>query len=101
MTIALSDRLKGAIRKVLADIEADGGFLNAYKSAAQIQQALPDEDVDLEDIVEAMLAGRGAIRVVEFDPPALILEIVMPLSDEAHATENPTRRARSLSLGRI
>jgi hypothetical protein len=43
MTIALSDRLKAAIRKVLDDIEEDGGFLDAYKSARQIQLALPDE----------------------------------------------------------
>jgi len=30
MTIALSARLKAAIRKVLDDIEVKGGFLDAY-----------------------------------------------------------------------
>jgi hypothetical protein len=75
MTIALSDRLKAAIRKVLDDIEGDGGFLDAYKSARQIQLALPDENGDLEDVVATMLAGRGAI--------------IVPLPDMEDATENP------------
>ena len=87
MTIALSDRLKAAIRKVLDDTEANGGFLDAYKSAEQIQLALPDENVALEDIVEAMLAGRGGIQVIELNPPALILDIIMPLPDEDHSPE--------------
>jgi hypothetical protein len=88
MTIALSARLKAAIRKVLDDIEVKGGFLDAYKSARQIQLALPDENVDLEDIVAAMLAGRGAIPVIEFDPPALIIDIIVPLPDAEDAMEN-------------
>ena len=82
MTIALSDRLSAAIRKVLDDIEVNGGVLDVYKSAAQIQLALPDENVDLEDIVAAMLAGRGGIQVIEFDPPALIIDIIVPLPDK-------------------
>lgn len=90
MTIALSDRLKAAIRKVLDEIEANGGFLDAYKHAAQIQLALPDENADLEDIVAAMLAGRGNIQVIEFDPPALIVDIIVPLPDKDDATENPS-----------
>jgi hypothetical protein len=82
MTMALSPRLKDAIRKMLDDIEGNGSFLNAYKCAAQIQMALPDENVDLEDIVAAMLAGRGGIQVIEFDPPALIIDFILPLPDE-------------------
>jgi hypothetical protein len=58
----------------------------AYKYAAQIQLALPDEDADLEDIVAAMLAGRGNIQVIEFDPPALIV----PSPDKDETTETPS-----------
>jgi hypothetical protein len=86
MTIALSDRLIIAIRKVLDDIEVNGSVLDVYKSAAQIQLALPDEMVDLEDIVAAMLAGRGNIQVIEFDPPALIV----PSPDKDETTETPS-----------
>jgi len=49
---------------------------------------LPDENVDLEGIVAAMLAGRGAIPVIEFDPPALIIDIIVPLPDAEDAMEN-------------
>ncbi|QIG50102.1 hypothetical protein G5V57_21690 [Nordella sp. HKS 07] len=79
MTIALSDCVRAAVRKVLDDIEVNGGFLDVYESAAQIQMALPDENVALEHIVAAMLAGRGGIQVIEFDPPALIIDIIVPL----------------------
>jgi hypothetical protein len=86
MIIAMSDHLRAAIRKVLDDIEVYGGFLDAYKAAAQIQLALPNENADLEDIVAAMMDGRGSIQVIEFDPPALIIDIVVPLPDEGDAT---------------
>ena len=92
MTMALSPRLKDAIRKMLDDTEANDRFLDAYKCAAQIQLALPDENADLEDIVAAMLAGRGNIQVIEFHPPALIIDFMMLLSDEGHATEHPTQQ---------
>jgi hypothetical protein len=91
MTMALSPRLKDATRKMLDDIEANGSFLDAYKSAAEIQLAFPDETASLEDIVAALLAGRGSIQVIEFDPPALIIDIIVPLSDEDDETENPSQ----------
>ena len=87
MTIALSDRLKDAIRRVLNDIEANGSFLDAYSAAIQIQLDLPDENVALEDIVAAMLAGRGSIQVIELDPPALIIDFIWPVPDEDHSPE--------------
>lgn len=82
MTAAPSDHLKAAIRKVLDDTEMSGAFLDAYKAAAEVQIMLPDEHVDLEDIVTAMLAGRGGLQVVEFDPPALIIDITVAVPDE-------------------
>jgi len=91
MTMALSPRLQDATRKMLDHIEANGSFLDAYKSAAEIQLAFPDETASLEDIVAALLAGRGSIQVIEFDPPALIIDIIVPLPDEDDETENPSQ----------
>lgn len=93
MTIALSDCVRAAMRKVLDDIEFNGGFLDVYESAAQIQMALPDENVALEDIVAAMLAGRGGIQAIEFDPPALIIDIIVPLPDFGDAAEDQAHRS--------
>lgn len=98
MTIALSSRLKAAIRKVLNDIEMEGAFLDVYKAAAQVQTMVPDEPVDLEDIVAAMLAGRGSLQVIEFDPPALIIDITVPAFDEDdEVSELSPRVAASMS----
>ena len=87
MTIAPSGRLSAAIRKVLDDIEVDGSILDVYKSAAQIQLAVPDETADLEDIVAVLLAGRGGIQAIKFDPPALIIDIIVPLPDATEESQ--------------
>lgn len=82
MNIHLSPTLKDAIRAVLERIEQEHGILDAYAAAARIQKELPDENVALEDIISALLWGRGAIQAIEFIPPAgSILEVVMPVLD--------------------
>jgi hypothetical protein len=79
MKIYWSPTLKGAIRDVLDRAEQDSGILDAYAAASHIQKELPDENVALEDIISALLLGRGSIRAIEFIPPTpTILEIVLP-----------------------
>jgi hypothetical protein len=44
---------------------------------------LPNENVALEDIISALLRGRGAIQAIGFTPPASsVLEVVMPGSSD-------------------
>lgn len=85
MNIYLSPTLKDAIREVLERTERDNGILDAYAAAARIQSELPNENVALEDIISALLRGRGAIQAIEFSPPAGgILEVVMSGSNLQH-----------------
>jgi hypothetical protein len=73
-----SPTLKDAIREVLERTERDNGILDAYAAATRIQGELPQENVALEDIISALLLGRGAIQAIEFSPPrGGILEVVM------------------------
>lgn len=82
MNMHWSSTLKDAIREVLERTERENGILDAYAAAARIQIELPNENVALEDIISALLRGRGAIQAIEFNPPAGgILEIVMPGSN--------------------
>ncbi|WP_162918609.1 hypothetical protein [Taklimakanibacter deserti] len=79
MNIHLSSTLKDAIRDVLERTERDKGILDVYAAATKIQEQLPEENVALEDIISALLLGRGAIQAIEFTPRAAgILEVVMP-----------------------
>lgn len=80
MIINMSATLKDAIRDVLDRTERDNGILDAYGAAAKIQKELPSENVALEDIIAALMHGRGAIQAIEFTPPVrgIIVEIVMP-----------------------
>jgi hypothetical protein len=84
----LSPTLKDAIRDVLERTEREHGILDAYAAATRIQKALPEENVALEDIISALLRGRGAIQAIEFVPPAGILEVVMPGLD--HKRDRPS-----------
>ncbi|MGE0237685.1 MAG: hypothetical protein AB7F09_17815 [Parvibaculaceae bacterium] len=86
MNINWSPTLKDAIRDVLENVEKDNGILDAYAAATRLQNELPEENVALEDIIAALLHGRGAIQAIEFTPPARgVLEVVMPGSDPRHA----------------
>lgn len=83
MNMHWSPTLKDAIRNVLEHTEQEGGILDAYAAAAKIQRELPEENVALEDIISALLRGRGSIKAIEFSPPSAgILEIVMPGLDD-------------------
>src|SRR5262245_48625266 len=79
MIMNWSPTLRNAIREVLERVERDNGILDAYAAAIRIQKELPDENVALEDIISALLRGRGGIQAIEFTPPAGgILEVIMP-----------------------
>jgi hypothetical protein len=80
MNIHLSSTLKDAIRDVLERTEQDKGILDVYAAATKIQKQLPEENVALEDIISALLQGRGAIQAIEFSPSTEIVEVVLPAS---------------------
>jgi hypothetical protein len=82
MKIVLSNTLKNAIRKKLDDVERNNSILDAYKAAQDIQKAHPEENVALEDIMSAMMAGRGSIQAIEFSPLNMVIEVIYPLSEE-------------------
>ena len=79
MKIMLSDTLRDAIRRTLDEVEKSQGILDAYRAAQDIQKAHPRENVALEDIMAAMMTGRGSIQAIEFDPRSLVIELVYPL----------------------
>lgn len=81
-----SPTLKDAIRDVLERTEQETGILDAYAAAADIQKEHPQENVALEDIISALLRGRGSIQAIEFIPPSRsVLEIVMPGANDERA----------------
>jgi hypothetical protein len=89
MNVHWSPTLKDAIRDVLERTERENGILDAYAAAIRIQRELPQENVALEDIISALLLGRGAIQAIEFSPPVGgILEVVMPGSNGRHDSAN-------------
>lgn len=60
--------LRDAIRAVLDDVKHSQGILDVYKAAQELQRAYPDENVGIEEIVALLMAGRGGIRAIEFNP---------------------------------
>jgi hypothetical protein len=82
MKIAISNNLRDAIRTVLEDVERNEGILDAYKAAENIQKAYPEENVALEDIIAALMSGRGSIQAIEFNPRNTVIEIVYPVAEE-------------------
>jgi hypothetical protein len=79
MKFHLSPPLAKAVESALDRAEKDNAILDVYGLAGKIQAAHPDENVALEDIVNALLVGRGGIGAIEFAPrPPTILEIVLP-----------------------
>ncbi|QIG47503.1 hypothetical protein G5V57_07040 [Nordella sp. HKS 07] len=64
----ISTRLRDAIRTILDDVKNNHGILDVYKAAQTLQRDHPDEKVALEDIVAAIMAGRGCVRAIEFNP---------------------------------
>jgi hypothetical protein len=68
MNIKLSPTLLQAISAELCKAEAENAILDVYRVAENIQKQHPSENVALEDIVQKLLTGRGAVRVIEFAP---------------------------------
>jgi hypothetical protein len=79
MNIELSPTLLKAISAELSKAEAENAILDVYGVAENIQKQHPSENVALEDIVQKLLTGRGAVGVIEFTPRSpTILDVVMP-----------------------
>lgn len=79
MKINLTARLKQAITAELERVARDHAILDVYGVATRLQAEHPYENVAWEDIVQALLAGRGNIGAVEFAERAPeIVEIILP-----------------------
>jgi hypothetical protein len=76
MNIRFSDTLLRDLKNVLDDTERRGDTLHAYNEAAGIQARNPQDNVALEDIVDALIRGAGRILAVELQPPRS-LEVTM------------------------
>lgn len=86
MKITLTPELKTAIAAELTRIGQDNAILDVYGVASKLQTDHPDENVAWEDIVQALLAGRGDIQAIEFTERAPeVLEVILPgaISDMA------------------
>jgi hypothetical protein len=68
MTVKLSPGMRDAIYRFLDDVENHHGILDVYRAAQSIRLTHPDEEFALDDIVAALMTGRGGIRAIEFDP---------------------------------
>jgi len=67
--------LVATVRQILEKIEQTDGILDAYAAAEAVQRAHPEENVALEDIIEAFLTGRGDIRAIEFTPRRMMIDL--------------------------
>lgn len=78
MKIRLSPLLTKAVESELDRAEQENAILDVYWLADKIQAAHPGENVAVEDIVAALLAGRGGIGAIEFTPrTGTILEVIL------------------------
>lgn len=82
MKITLSERMRDTIRAIEREAREAGSILDVYKAAQDVQKALPDENVALEDIVTALLRDtRAGFEAFEFDMRGMILEVVTCVPD--------------------
>ena len=84
MNIHFSDALLRDLQHVLDDTERRGETLHAYSEAAGIQARNPQDNVALEDIVDALIRGASRVLAVELQPPRS-LEVTMVDSPKAVA----------------
>jgi hypothetical protein len=77
--IQLSQCLRDVIVKARNDAARSTSILDAYKVAEEVQLALPEENVALEDIISALVIHGGCFEAIEFNPRTM-LEIVFPVS---------------------
>jgi hypothetical protein len=85
MDIRFSDALLRDVRRVLDETERRGETLQAYEEAARIQARNPNDNVALEDIVDALIRGAGRIHAIELQPPKS-LEVLVELPAAARST---------------
>jgi hypothetical protein len=69
MNIRFSESLIHDMKQVLDETERRGDTLHAYNEAAGIQARNPQDNVALEDIVDALIRGAGRILAIELQPP--------------------------------
>ena len=67
--------LVATIRQILESVEQADGILDAYAAAEAVQRSHPEENIALEDIIEALLTGRGDVRAIEFTPRRMTIDL--------------------------
>ena len=96
MIVQLTPLLVKAVESELDLAEKDNVMLDVYGVAGKIQAAHPSENVAVEDIVSALLAGRGGIGAIELAPRSgAMLEIILPGPASADALASDEEVARS------
>ncbi len=88
MKISLTPALRKAVAFELTKAQQENAILDVYGTATKIQAEYPNENVAWEDIVQALLSGRGDIRAIEFaERGPEIVEIILPGSSEDAAMD--------------
>jgi hypothetical protein len=88
----MSQAMIAAIRSLVESAEMEGQILDAYAAAEQIKQKFPAEDSSLGEVVALMLTA--GLPAVEFSPPGLLIEIVLPDEGEGGDDEIDERALR-------
>jgi hypothetical protein len=69
--------LVATVRQILENAEQTDGILDAYAAAEAVQRAHPEENIALEDIIEALFMGRGDIKAIEFTHRKMTIDLTV------------------------
>ena len=80
----LPPQMLSATIHVLHDAQKAKAIFDIYAGAIALREALPEEFVMMDELVEWMIAHLGGIEAVEFSPPGLIIDVLFceGVSDE-------------------
>jgi hypothetical protein len=76
----MSPEMIALVRSLVESAQREGQILDAYAAAEQIKQKFPEEDSSVGEMVALMLTA--GLPAVEFSPPGLMIEIVLPDESE-------------------
>ena len=72
----LSPQMRSATIHVLRDAQQAKAIFDIYAAANALREALPQEFVMIDELVDWMIAHRGCIEAIEFSPPGLIIDVL-------------------------
>ena len=76
------DQVRSAIRTAIHNAEKADAVFDVYQAGMEICGAFPDAHLLIEDIVDSMVDHLSGIQAVEFSPPGLIIEFLIPVDDD-------------------